>query len=103
MKSILAVFDPYEYHRNVCGKFSLSVWSKPAGHLSVLCGENFNIRHYMQTVQPNISIPAILVGTVDFYQFIQLSLTLPGDHKISAKQNLLVSFCGHFSSDQDGL
>ena len=35
-----------------------------------------------------------LMGTIDFYHFIPLSLTLsvPGGHKVNAKQNLLVSF-----------
>ena len=39
-------------------------------------------------------IPAMHVGTTDFYNYIQLSLTLtlPGSQKISVKQNLLTSF-----------
>ena len=39
--------------------------------------------------------PARLIGTIDFYHFIPLSLTLtlPGGHKVSAKQNLLASMC----------
>ena len=37
---------------------------------------------------------AILIGTSDFYDSIPLSmtLTLPEDHKVSMKQNLLASF-----------
>ena len=54
----------------------------------------------MQTVQPNFVIPAMLTGTIDFYHFILLSLTLtlPGGHKVSAKRNLLASFSSVFSS-----
>ena len=45
---------------------------------------------YVQTYQPNYFIPAMLViGTVNFYDFIPLSvtLTLDGGHKVSGKQN----------------
>ena len=56
--------------------------------------KTFNIGHYTQTVQPNLFIPAMLIGTIDFYHFILLSLTLilPGGHMVSIKQNLLASF-----------
>ena len=39
-------------------------------------------------------LPAMFLGTIDFNHFIPLSLTLtlPGGHKVSAKQNLLASF-----------
>ena len=39
-------------------------------------------------------IPAMLIGTIELCRFIQLSLTLtlPGSHKVIAKQNLLPSF-----------
>ena len=39
-------------------------------------------------------ISAMLIGTVDFYHFNLLSLTLmlPGDHKVNAKKNALASF-----------
>ena len=45
----------------------------------------------------------MLVGTIDFYHYIPLSLTLtlPGGHKVNAKQNLWASFLPHFSCDQD--
>ena len=59
-----------------------------AGRPAILRGKNFNIGHYMQTVPPNVFIPAMLIGTTDFYHFIplSLSLTLPGGHSISTKQ-----------------
>ena len=44
------------------------------------------------------------IGTIDLNHFIPLSvtLTLPGDHNFSAKQNLLPSFFpAHFSADRD--
>ena len=39
-------------------------------------------------------IPAMLIGTIDFYHFMLLSLTLtlPGGHMICAQQDLLASF-----------
>ena len=46
---------------------------------------------------PGLFIPAMLIGTINFYHFIPLSLTLPfaGDHKVSTKQNLLASIFSH--------
>ena len=66
----------------------------PAGQPVVLCGKNFNIGHHTQTVQPSFYIPTMLIGTIDFNHFIPLSLTLtlPGGHMISAKENLLAVF-----------
>ena len=75
--------------------------------LSVLCGKIFRVGYYTETFQPNFFIPAMLrvtvIGTIDFYHFIPFSwtLSLPGGHKVSAKQNLFTSFLAHFSSDQD--
>ena len=41
-----------------------------------------------------LKISVMLIGTIDFYHLIPLSLTLtlPGGHKVSAKQNLLASY-----------
>ena len=41
---------------------------------------------------------SMLIGTIDFYGHIPLSLTstLPWGHKVGAKQNLLASFSGTF-------
>ena len=65
---------------------------RPTSRPSVLRGKNFNAGYYTQTVQPNCSY--LPIGTIDFYHFILLllTLTLPGGHKDSAKQNLLASF-----------
>ena len=70
---------------------------------SVLCGKSFNTGHGTQTFQPVLLIPAMLIGTMDFYHFIPLSLTLtlPGGHKVSTKQSLLASFFCMLSADQD--
>ena len=60
----------------------------PAGRLACVT----NVRHNTQTVQPDLFVPAMFIGTIDFYLFIPLSLTLPGGHRASAKQSLLASF-----------
>ena len=61
-----------------------------AGQSSNLHDRKLNIGHYMQTCEPNLFIPAMLIGTIDFCHFIpfSLNLTLPGGHKVKAKQNL---------------
>ena len=70
------------------------LFSRLASCLSILCGKN--VEHYTQTVQPNLFIPTVLKGTIDFYHFTWISLTwtLPGGDKVSAKQNPLGSFSG---------
>ena len=42
-------------------------------------------------MQPKCYILKMQIGIIDFYHFIpfSLTLTLPGGHKVSAKQNLL--------------
>ena len=79
----------------------VSLASHPAGRLNVLHGKNFNVGHYMQTFQPDVCTPAMLIGTVDYYYFIPLSLTLSllGGHKVNAMRNILASFsCTFFNS-----
>ena len=39
-------------------------------------GKHFNVRHYTVPFQPVCFIPAMLIGTIDFYHFISLSLVL---------------------------
>ena len=73
----IIIFHLYEYH------VRLASW------LAVFCGKNCNIGHYTQ----NVSIPAMLIGTFDFYQSISLHWLWPsrgsqGQHKA----NLLASF-----------
>ena len=67
---------------------------RPSSQLDMLQGKNFNVGHYTQTVLPNVSIPAMLIGTIDFCHFVTLLLTLvlPGGHNVSAKLNFLASF-----------
>ena len=52
----------------------------------------------MQTIQSNFFIPAVLIGTSDFYCFIQflVNSTKAECHKVSTKQNLLGSFSHMF-------
>ena len=65
--------------------------------------KSFVIGHYKQTVLPNLFIPAMLISTIDFYHFIpcSLTLTLPGGHKVNAKQKLLALFSYRPFIDQD--
>ena len=46
-----------------------------SGQLAVH-GRNLYIGHYMQTVQPKLFIPAMLIATIDIYHFIWLLLIL---------------------------
>ena len=48
-------------------------------------------------------IPAMFIGTIDFYNTIQFSLTLTlvRDRKVSRKQNLSANVLGLFSNDHD--
>ena len=97
-------FDPYEYHMDLFNESCLSV--RPASRPSTLHGTAFNLGHHTQVVQPNCFIPALLTGTIDFYHFTPLSVTLTmlGGHKVSTKQDLLASFffSSHtFLCDQD--
>ena len=64
----------------------------PAGWLAVLSGKDFNVGHYF------CLIPAVLVGNINLYHlyYFFLSLTLPGGHKVSAKQNLMGSLSQTF-------
>ena len=56
--------------------------------------ECFIIGHYTQPSRPNSPICTMLIGTIDHYHFILLSvtLTLPEGHKVSRKQNMLAAF-----------
>ena len=79
--------DPHEYHMD--REIYVMICVRLAGQHS----KNFNSGHHMQTVQSNflVCIADSLIGTIYFYHFIPLSLalTLPGGHKVSAKQNRL--------------
>ena len=48
-------------------------------HLSILFGKTFNVAHFTQTFEPNVFISAILIGIIDIYYFLPLSLTLTLD------------------------
>ena len=77
--------------------------SRMAGWLSWL-GKNFNIGCYMQTFRPIFFIPAMLIGTIDFYHFIPLplTLTLPGFTRSAQSKTSWLHFLTHiFLTDQD--
>ena len=67
-----------------------------------LADKSFNAAHYMQTLQPNVFIPGMLIGIIEFFHLVPLSLTLTlaGGYKVSAKQDLPLCLI-LFSSDQD--
>ena len=75
-----------------------------SGQLSFMHGKNFNIGQYSQSFQPMFFIPAMLIGTIDFYHFIPLSVTLimAEVHKVSSKQDLLALFT-HTFFQQNGM
>ena len=77
---------------------------RPASQLtpSFLRGKNFDMGYYTQTVQSNFFIPAMLVGTIDFYHCIPLSLTLtlPGVTRSAEIKTYGLHFLTHFPSDQ---
>ena len=60
---------------------------------SVMLVKDFNVERCIR-LYSQFFIPTMLIGTIDFYHFIPLSviLTMVGGHKVSAKQNLLASF-----------
>ena len=65
---------------------------------SILRGQNFNVEHFMQTFQPDSFTLTILIGTVDLYQFLPLSVTLTvaWDHKKAKPVLVLASLCHTF-------
>ena len=66
---------------------------QPAIQLSCVA-KTFKVICYVLTCYPNSFIPALDIFTIDFYQYIPLSVafTTVEGHKVSRKLNLLVSF-----------
>ena len=64
-----------------------------ASQLAILHGKKFNVGHYAQAFQPIFFISAMFICAND-YHFIpfSLTLTLPGGHMVSAKQDIVASF-----------
>ena len=79
---------------DICKELRSSISQLSYVHPSVSCGQNFNVRYYTQTFQPDSFIHAMFIGTIDFYQSVPLSmtLTLAGGHMVSTKQNFLALF-----------
>ena len=87
-------FNSYESHMEKCNLLFSS------GRSYVLRGNHFKVGHCAHTYQPTVFIPALLMGTIDIYHFILLSVTLPlaRGHMFSVKQNLLGSLlCTFFN------
>ena len=76
---------------------------RPTG--PILRGKNFNVGHYTQIFQQKSCIPAMLIGTICFYHYIPisltLSLTLPGGTRSAQSKISWLHFLAHFSTDQD--
>ena len=89
MLMMMFIFYPHESHMGLLNQLCLSICL--ASPLAILHGKNFNIGHYMQILQPNFFIPAMVVGIVDFLHFRSLSviLALARGHKVSTKQNFI--------------
>ena len=70
---------------------------------AVLHGKSLYVEHQAQTCEQNLFIPAMLVGIIDFYHFIPLSvtLTLTGDHKTKESKTSWLHFLPDFSTNQD--
>ena len=72
-------FDPYEEHNYGDMLSVMFTWlSVPP---SILHWKNLNVAHYMQTLKYHffsffVVISALLIGTLDFYHLIPLSVTL---------------------------
>ena len=49
----------------------------------------------MQTLQPNSSIPLLLIDTVDSFIPLSVTFTLAGDQEVSRKQNILGFLFSH--------
>ena len=85
--------DPYKYHMDLCNE---SCWSAKPYVRPSWFGKNLNIGHYMHWTLhvTTFFTPDKLIGTIDFYYCIPLSLTLtlPGGRKVSSKQKLLSLF-----------
>ena len=86
---------------NLCSELCLSVC--PAVWPSILRGKNLNVGHYRQTFQPNLFIPAMLTGTIDFCHFTPFYWPWPcqGVTRSALSKACLLHFFPHFSSEQD--
>ena len=58
----------------LAGQAASQTAGQPVFFLSILCGQNINIRHYLQTFHLHCFIPIMLVGTIDLYHLISLSM-----------------------------
>ena len=77
--------------------------SSLSGKLAVLHGRNFNMGCYAQSFQPKFFIPAKLLGTICFYHFVLLSvtLTLAGVTRSVQSKTFQLHFLAHCSTEKD--
>ena len=94
---------PYDYHMDLISvQF---IWSArwAAVCSSIYCGKNFCTGHSVQTFQPILSVPAILIGTIDFnilYHF-QWPWTRLGVSRSVLSKTCWVHFLTYFSTNFD--
>ena len=58
--------------------------------------KNLNTGHRTQTFKSNLFIPVMFIGTIDFYHFISVTLTLAGSNKPAQTKQV-----AHFSAKWD--
>ena len=78
---------PYDKHMDLSGVLFVCQAGWQA-RLVILCGKTFSIEQYMQTF-PTIFIPARLVGTIDLYHLIPLTMTVNLAGVTRSEQSLL--------------
>ena len=73
------------------------------GWLAFLYNKHLNVGYYSQTFQQIIFIPAMHIGTIDFYHFLPLSLTLTlsGISGSVQSKTSWLHVLPHFWTDQD--
>ena len=74
-----------------------------ASQPAILRGKNFNAGHYNASRSTQFFIASMFIGTIDFYHFMQISLTLtlPGVTKSTRSKTYWLHFLTRFSSDQN--
>ena len=74
---------------DLCNELCSSGWQLSVCP-SILHGKNFNVGHYTQGFEPNTFIPAMFIGTMDFYYLVHFQRIWPWLRV--TKRNILASF-----------
>ena len=74
---------------------------RPSGRPAVrLAWKKINVGHCARTFQPVLFIPAMLIGTIDFYHTIFIDLDLGWASRGQREVKPLDFIIAHFSADQ---